>query len=302
VNVVELSHVSKSFGDLRAVDDVSFSVAPGEIFGLLGPNGAGKTTTLRMILDIFKPDSGQIAVFGGPITEAKKERIGYLPEERGLYKEVRLETVLVYLATLKGMDPAAARRRTMDFLERLDLLEHRHKKVGELSRGMQQKAQIIATLVHDPDLIIVDEPFAGLDPVNTRLVKAILQELRDQGKTVMMSTHQMHQVEALCDRIILINRGQVVLDGRVDEVKRRFAGNAVIVAGRGDFASLPGVLRAERQDSVWTLTLAPGTTPQAVMRLLAERDDLLVERFEVALPSLDDIFVTVVAGEQGTGG
>ena len=181
MNSVEISHIVKTFGSLRAVDDVSFAVDKGEIFGLLGPNGAGKTTAIRVILDIFKPDSGEVVVLGGPMTEAKKDRIGYMPEDRGLYQDINLERCLTYLASLKGMDPADARRQIGEYLERFDLAAHKHKKVKELSKGMQQKAQLITTLVHRPDLLIVDEPFSGLDPVNTQMVKDLLDEQRPPG-------------------------------------------------------------------------------------------------------------------------
>jgi ABC-2 type transport system ATP-binding protein len=294
--LIEVSNLAKSFGNTQAVKDVSFSVEPGEIFGLLGPNGAGKTTTIRMLLDIFKPDSGEIRVFGGGLDVAHKRRIGYLPEERGLYKDQKLESTLIYLATLKGLDQRVARQRLGGWLERLDLAEHRQKKVQELSRGMQQKAQIIATLLHEPDLIVIDEPFSGLDPVNTRLVKQIFEEQRKAGRAIIMSTHQMYQVEALCNRIVLINEGRTVLYGPVHKIKRNFSGNAIILDGQGDFNDIPGVLEARRHNGTWQMALEIGTDPQAVFRTLAGRPDVRIDRFELAEPSLDDIFVTVVSG------
>lgn len=297
---VEVSHVRKYFGDVKAVQDVSFEVYPGEIFGLLGPNGAGKTTTIRMILDIFHPDGGEVSVFGGKLDEAKKNRIGYMPEERGLYKDLKLEPTLVFLATLKGIDEATARVRAAEWLRRFALYDYRQKKVQNLSKGMQQKAQIIATLLHDPALLIIDEPFSGLDPVNTRLVKDIIEELRQQGKTIIMSTHQMHQVEALCNRIVLINQGRDVLYGEVDAIKRDFAGNALTIEGQGDFTGLPGVLEARRHNGTWNLTLDVGVSAQNVLREIVRRDGVKLERFEIAEPSLEDIFVTVVqrAGDE----
>ena len=294
MHTVEVSHLAKRFGDTQAVADVSFAVEPGEIFGLLGPNGAGKTTTIRMMLDIFRPDTGTVSVFSGKLDLAKKRRIGYMPEDRGLYKDLKLEPTLIYLATLKGLDAKTARSRLDEWLERFDLADHRQKKVQELSSGMQQKAQIITTLLHDPDLIVADEPFAALDPVNTRLVKQILEEQRQAGKSILMSTHQMHQVEALCDRIVLIDEGRTVLYGAVDEIKQSFAGNAVVIEGQGDFSHIPGVLETRRHNSAWHLALKVGTDPQAVFRTLAARDNVKVERFELAEPSLDDIFVNVV--------
>lgn len=294
MSTIDVSRVYKSFGRVRAVDDVSFAVEPGEIFGLLGPNGAGKTTTIRMMLDIYKPDSGAIRVFGGSLDLAKKQRIGYLPEERGLYKDQPLEPTLLYLATLKGVDDKTARRRLHDWLERLELADHRKKKVQELSKGMQQKAQLIATLLHHPDLIVIDEPFSGLDPVNTRLVKDILAEQRAAGKAIIMSTHQMQLVEELCNRIVLIHAGRAVLYGPVNEIKRSFAGNAVRVEGQGDFSQLPGVLETRHTNGAWHMALQVGVDPQAVLRALAARPNVKIERFELAEPSLDDIFINVV--------
>jgi ABC-2 type transport system ATP-binding protein len=217
---VEVSQLVKSFGATRAVDDVSFAVEQGEIFGLLGPNGAGKTTTIRLMLDIFKPDHGTVSILNGSMTEAKKERIGYMPEERGLYQDMQLERCLIYLAGLKGIPAAEARQRVAGYLERFDLAQHRKKKVKELSRGMQQKSQIINTVLHRPELLIVDEPFSGLDPVNTKLVKDLMDDLRRDGTTIVMSTHMMHQVEELCDRIVLINRGRNVLYGPLNQIRR----------------------------------------------------------------------------------
>lgn len=294
MHAIQVSRISKRFGETQAVADVSFAVEPGEIFGLLGPNGAGKTTTIRMMLDIFKPDTGIVRILGGELDVARKRRIGYLPEERGLYKDQKLEPTLVYLATLKGLDEKTARRRLAGWLERLDLAQHRQKKVQELSKGMQQKAQIIATLLHDPELIVVDEPFAGLDPVNTRLVKEVFEEQRQAGKSILMSTHQMYQVEALCNRIVLIDDGRAVLYGAVDEIKRNFAGNAVVIQGQGDFTHIPGVLETRQHNGAWQMALEIGADPQAVFRTLAAREDVKIERFELAEPSLDDIFINVV--------
>ena len=295
MSTVVVTNLAKRFGETKAVVDVSFAVDPGEIFGLLGPNGAGKTTTIRMMLDIFRPDAGTVSVFGGALDMDKKRRVGYMPEDRGLYKDQKLEPTLVYLASLKGMDEKVARSRLQGWLERFDLAEHRDKKVQELSRGMQQKAQIIATLLHEPDLIVIDEPFSGLDPVSTRLIKQIFEEQRQAGKSILMSTHQMYQVEALCDRIVLIDEGRTVLYGSVHEVKRNFAGNAVAIEGQGDFDQIPGVLETRRENGTWHLALEVGTDPQAVFRALATRGDVRIERFELAEPSLDDIFVQVVS-------
>jgi len=300
-NAVSVQNISKHFGKVEAVRDVSFEVRPGEIFGMLGPNGAGKTTCIRIILDIFKANSGKVKVFGGEIDESKKNRIGYLPEERGLYKDMKLEPTLVYLATLKGINEKIARNHLDEWLKRLDLYDHRNKKIQDLSRGMQQKAQLIATLIHKPDLIIVDEPFSGLDPVNTRLVKEIILEQRDAGKTIIMSTHQMHQVEALCSRIVLIDDGDSVLYGKVDQIKRDFAGHAVAIQGQGNFSGLPGVLETRFENGGWHLTLEEDANPQDIFQSIAKLDGIKIESFEIAEPSLDDIFVTIVQDRKSHG-
>lgn len=301
---VELSHVKKSFGPVKAVVDVSFEVEKGEIMGLLGPNGAGKTTCIRCMLDIFRPDSGTISILGGPMTEAKKDRIGYMPEERGLYQDIPLERCLTYLATLKSVPAAEAKARMAEYLERFDLAEHKNKKIKELSKGMQQKAQIIATLLHEPELLIIDEPFSGLDPVNTQMVKELLLDMNRKGVTILMSTHQMHQVEELCDRIVLIDRGEVVLYGDLEDIRRRFAGHAVQVRtgicsdGRRltpeDYAKMvPGVERAEEHNSTIRLALSPQVSEQEVLRSLVSQG-VPLESFEIAVPTLDEIFIHVV--------
>ncbi len=244
---ISVHGLQKNFGTVQAVRDVSFDVLRGETFGLLGPNGAGKTTTIRMILDIFKPSQGTVSVLGGPMTDAKKDHIGYLPEERGLYKDATVENCVLYLAELKGVPRAEARVRAAAYFERLDLTAHKKKKVQDLSKGMQQKVQVITTLLHKPELIIIDEPFSGLDPLNTRLIQDLLIEQRNQGTTIVMSTHQMVQVEEMCDRLVLINAGVSVLYGAVDAIRRSYGSNAVRVvrgeAGRGDPAAYTGAAR-----------------------------------------------------------
>ena len=293
MNRVQVSHIAKSFGNTQAVRDVSFEVDKGEIFGLLGPNGAGKTTTLRVMLDIFKPDSGTVSVMGGPMSEEKKDLIGYMPEERGLYQDITLERCLVYLATLKGLSAGEARQRLQDYLERFDLLPHKNKKVKELSKGMQQKAQIIAAILHQPQLIIIDEPFTSLDPINTQLVKDLMRELHDQGVTIIMSTHQMHQVEELSDRILLIDEGENVLYGNLDAIRQEYAGNAVIVRSQDGIPALPNVQSMVQHNSATKLILTEGSTPQEVLSALVAHD-IVIEKFEIALPTLDEIFIQVV--------
>ena len=295
MHTIQVTHIAKSFGSTRAVVDVSFVVERGEIFGLLGPNGAGKTTTIRMMLDIFEPDRGTVSILGGPMTEEKKERIGYMPEERGLYQDVPLERCLLYLASLKGLPAAKARKRLGEYLERFDLTAHKSKCVKELSKGMQQKAQIINTILHQPELIIIDEPFAALDPINTQLVKDLMRELRKQGTTILMSTHQMHQVEELCDRILIIDEGRNVLYGELDRIRRDHSGHAVLVRVVGDLPEMAGVEAVTDHNGALKLTLSDETSPQDILQQLVNRT--VVEHFEIAVPTLDEIFIRTVSDE-----
>jgi ABC-2 type transport system ATP-binding protein len=298
---IQVEQISKQFGSFKAVDDLTFDVFQGEIFAMLGPNGAGKSTTMRMILDILKPDSGRIAVLGAPMSEATKNRIGYLPEERGLYRNVRVQEMMEYLATLKGMSRADARQRSQAMLERLELSAYAKKKVSELSKGMQQKIQFAVTVLHEPDLIIIDEPFSGLDPVNSLVLKDLLLGFKARGGTIVMSTHQMNQVEEMCDRLLMISKGQQRLYGPVESIRKQYALHAIIVEGEGDWSRLPGVTRVEttqngRKSS--TLHLADGATPDQVLAAIAQSPAMRIERFELAVPSLNDIFIQVVEGGQ----
>jgi ABC-2 type transport system ATP-binding protein len=249
-----------------------------------------------MILDIFKPDHGTIRVLGGNMTPAKLDQIGYLPEERGLYKNTRVEDCVLYLAELKGMKRNHAKARMAQFFDQLDLTEHRRKKVSELSKGMQQKVQVITTLIHQPSIIIIDEPFSGLDPVNTRLVQDVLIAERRRGTTIMMSTHQMYQVEEMCDRLVLINKGDSVLYGEVNEVRRRYASNAVRMVAKGQLPLPDGVTITERKGNTYTLQLAPHLSPQVLLQTLAATPNIQIELYELAIPTMDDIFVRVVSG------
>ena len=300
MNIVEIEQVSKKFGQTQAVQNVSLHVAAGEIFGLLGPNGAGKTTTIRLMLDILQPDNGRIAVFGGPMNESKKDRIGYLPEERGLYSDQKLLDVILYLAALKGMNRHQAKKQAERYLKQLDLWEHRDKKLAMLSRGMHQKAQFIVTVIHDPDLLIVDEPFSGLDPVNTGLIRQMLLDFKAGGKAIIMSTHQMHQVEAMCDRIALVYKGEVVLQGPVLTVRRQFAGNSVLVSGHGPFEQIPLLAEAQLSKNGWRVTLPDGVSPQMLLRQITDHEGLMVEHFSQVMPSLEEIFIKVVGDGDNT--
>lgn len=295
--MIEVENVVKHYAHVKAVDGVSFTVTQGEIFGLLGPNGAGKTTTIRMMMDILKPDSGAIKLLGQPVTEASKAHIGYLPEERGLYKNFRLLECLTYLATLKGMPRKEAGRRASVLLEQAGLEEYARRKIKELSKGMAQKAQFLAAIVHNPDLLIMDEPFQGLDPVNTDLLKRILLEEQKQGKTVILSTHDMNQVEELCQRILLINHGKAVLYGSLAEIKGRYAEHAVVLECDGLPAGLSGIQRVEQHNHTYELVLEQEASPQAILRQLVAAN-VTVHRFEVATPPLEEIFISVVEGTQ----
>ncbi|MDH7486939.1 MAG: ATP-binding cassette domain-containing protein [Anaerolineae bacterium] len=290
---IETHALTKDFNGLRAVDGLDLEVRQGEIFGFLGPNGAGKTTTIRMLMDIIKPDSGRIEILGQPLQPSTLDRIGYLPEERGLYRKIKTVDCLTYLAVLKGMERRTARERALALLERVDLAEFADKKVETLSRGMQQKAQFVATLVHDPELLILDEPFQGLDPLNTELLKEMVRELHGQGKTIIFSTHQMNQVEELCDRILLIDHGQTVLYGPLREIQARYAPHAVRFRGQALPTDLPGTQRLERQEEGFVAYLAEGVTPSLFLRQLVERG-AEITHFEVVTPPLEEIFIEVV--------
>lgn len=289
--VLEVRNLVKRYDGFTAVDDLTFAVHRGEIFGLLGPNGAGKTTTIRAIMDIFKPDEGTITVLGLP-PGAARTRVGYLPEERGLYRDLKVLEVLEYLAELKGMDRSVARERARQWLERVDLDEWATRKVKDLSRGMQQKLQFVASVVHNPELLILDEPFQGLDPVNVDLLKRLIRDLQAEGKTILLSAHQMNLVEVLCDRIVLIHRGRAVLYGPLTEIKRQYAAQTVRLRGPEALEGLPGVTRVERQEGDWVLTL-DRTTPQDLLRHLVERG-VPIAAFEVGTMPLEEIFIAVV--------
>ena len=293
---VVLDHITKRFGEFTAVSNLSIAVHAGKIFGLLGPNGAGKTTTIRMIVNITAPDSGRIELFGQQITPALQDRIGYLPEERGLYKKMKVGDQLRFFAELKSVTAREADRRVDRWLERLKLTEWKGKKATELSKGMQQKIQFITAVIHEPDLVILDEPFSGLDPVNVDLLKEIILELKSAGKTIIFSTHQMEVAEKICDDICLINRSQKVLEGSIREVKRGFSRNAValrLVGGATVLENRALISNVERHSDGVEVLLAQGANPQALLKeLLAE--GATVERFEMIEPSLHDIFVEKV--------
>ena len=293
---VEVNHIAKSFADKVAVDNLSFSVAQDEMFGLIGPNGAGKTTTIRMMMDILRPDSGEVTILGEKLKEATKNRLGYLPEERGLYRKLKVLDSIVYLASLKGMNGHSATEKADELLNQTGMSASKGKKIEELSRGMGQIIQFIVTIIHDPQLLVLDEPFAGLDPVNTELLKGMLADLRNQGKAIILSTHQMNQVEELCDRILMINNGQAILYGDLSEIKARYRGNSVLLDFEGELGEITGATNRRIHKGYIELMLDDKTTPQQVLADLMGRG-MVINRFEVATPSLNEIFLKEVGKE-----
>ena len=292
-----LRQVTKTFDGVTAVDGLDLDIAAGEVYGLLGPNGAGKTTTIRTILGIYGPDSGTID-YGNGGTGLSKDRIGYLPEERGLYPKMRVLDLLVFLGEIKSLTRSEAAGRAGEWLERMGLSEWSNRRVDQLSKGMQQKLQFIATVIHDPDLLILDEPFSGLDPINVAVLKEIMQTLTSEGKILIFSTHQMEDAEALCDRICLINRGRRILEGTVPELKSQYTRNRLRIAfeGRDDFLKDTNLVRhAEHRGNHVEVELQTGADPGDLLRqaLSAAR----IHRFEVSEPSLRDIFLMAVGGE-----
>jgi len=294
--IIQVQNLVKRYGDVVAVDHLSFEVERGEIFGLLGPNGAGKTTTIRVIMDILKPDAGSVTVLGQSPGQMKGH-VGYLPEERGLYRNLKVLDTLVYLAELKGVSRPAAQERATALLERIQLRKWATRKVRDLSQGMQQRLQFAASLIHDPEVIFLDEPFQGLDPVNAERIKDFITDLYREGKTIVLSTHQMNRVEALCNRILLINRGRAVLYGHLAEIKREYAPHAVRVRAPQLPPDVSGVVEVAQDNGAFNLTLAEGADPQDVLRALLDRG-VEVLAFEVAPVPLEEIFVATVSGEE----
>jgi ABC-2 type transport system ATP-binding protein len=295
--VVELAGVTKAYENKVAVRNLSLSIDGGQMFGLLGPNGAGKTSSIRMMMGITLPDSGQVNLFGAPFERKSLERVGYLPEERGLYKKMKVLEQLVFFGSLHGLTAEDARKRATDWARRLEIDEALGKKTEELSKGMQQKIQFIGSLLHDPGLIVMDEPFSGLDPVNAKLLEQTLLELKDQGKAILFSTHRMDQVEKLCDAICLIHNGEAVLSGRVREIKSRYERNHVIVEfeGRGDFLRSAEIAEAKNFSGHAEIRLKPHGNAQ---KLLQEASAMAtIYRFELVEPSLEEIFIWTVGGK-----
>lgn len=295
-SIVEFSNVTKQFGDNRAVDNVSFQVRKGRIFGLLGPNGAGKTTSIRMLTYILKPDSGSIRMYGREVGPETQKRLGYLPEERGLYKKMKVGEQLVYLCRLKGLPKEKARERIRYWLERFEAYDWIGQEVGELSKGMQQKIQFVATIAHDPDCLIFDEPFSGLDPINSEMLKDAILELRDAGKSIFFATHRMEQVEQLCDDIALFNKGQLILQGDLAEIRSSYGHNSIRLRFSGDsrfLNDLDNVRINNRSTNYAELRLLDGADDQLILRV-AQRH-VRIQAFELVQPSIQEIFIDSVS-------
>ena len=293
---LELRGVTKFYGSFKAVDDLSFSLQPGSICGFLGPNGAGKTTTIRMILEIIKPSSGSITVLGSPSALQVRQRLGYLPEEKGLYKKMKVGEQLRFFAELKDLRGQEADKRVDAWLKKLELSAWKDKRVKELSKGMQQKVQFITAVIHDPDLVILDEPFSGLDPVNVDLMKQTILDQKAAGKTIILSTHQMEIAEKLCEDVCMINRARKVLDGRLREIRRSFSRNAVALQFEGGDGLLNDsslIANVRQHEEEFEVLMAPGASPQALLKRLVD-SGAVVTKFELVEPTLHDIFIEKV--------
>ncbi len=298
MDAVAIDRVTKRFDSVVAVQDLSLRVEQGAVFGLLGPNGAGKTTSLRMIMNILSPDEGTVQVMGQPASERTQDLIGYLPEERGLYRRMKVREALIFLAAIKGLSEAEAGRRVGEWLERLELAAWAEKKINDLSKGMQQKAQFIGAVVHRPALLILDEPFAGLDPVNAAIIKDIMLELREKGSTIILSTHRMEQVEMMCDAICLVNHGRSVLAGDLRAIKKSYGKNTLRMEYEGDdkFLERPELVeKVNRFGAVVEAKLRMGADPQEILKD-AVAAGVRLTRFELVEPPLNDIFIEKVSG------
>jgi ABC-2 type transport system ATP-binding protein len=295
MNALVIENINKRFGEFYAVKNLSIKIPEGTIYSLLGPNGAGKTTTIRMVMNIIIPDEGSIQVLNEKMDDRMKSRVGYLPEDRGLYPKMRVGELLLFLAELKGIQGQEARNRIDDWLKRFDLSSWKQKKVEELSRGMQQKIQFIATVIHRPDLIILDEPFSGLDPVNTKLFKDIMLEMKNEGKTIIFSTHRMEQIEMISDNICLINKAEMVLEGNLTQIKKRYGKNTVVLDYDGDASfieALPGVEKIDDYGKFMEIKMKERSDPQELLE--KSMGKIRINKFEVREPSLNAIFIDKV--------
>ncbi|MEM7365427.1 MAG: ATP-binding cassette domain-containing protein [Pseudomonadota bacterium] len=307
--VLELTDVHKTYGDFQAVTEMSFAIPSGSVYGLLGPNGAGKTTTIRMILDIIRPSSGTISIFGAPSALQVRDRLGYLPEEKGLYKKMTASSIIAYFATLKGLGKKRARRRAYELLERYGLKDFADEKTEALSKGMGQKVQVLASIAHEPDLVILDEPFSGLDPVNQQVMEEVISDMSEQGRTVIFSTHVMQHAERICDRILLVAKGRKVFDGTVDEAKQTMPQRVRIETDDSidmltalesvkavNATDSEGIQLSEAVGPYWELQLQDAADPSQILQCAFE-NRIELRRFDYAPPSLHDVFVSLVGDD-----
>ncbi len=290
---LEVQHLSKSFDSLKAVDDVSFSVPEGSVFGLIGRNGAGKTTTIRMMMSIYLPDSGEVILRGSKIGQEFKDKVGYLPEERGLYKKMKVMETLLYFAELKGKTGKDIQAKANDYLDRFELSDRKNSKLEDLSKGNQQKVQFITTILHDPEFIILDEPFSGLDPINTNLLKEIILELKAKGKVIIFSTHLMDFAERMCDHIAMIDEGKIILHGNLEEIKKTFGQKNVTISHAGDITfvkSYPFIEKFESFGNVTSIRVKQPSQIQELLKLLVQKE-IIIKKFDAEDISLHQIFV-----------
>ncbi len=301
MNALEVKNLTKTFEKVTAVDNASFAVPEGSVFGLIGRNGAGKTTTLRMIMNIYQPDSGEIVFRGKKVGQDFKDSVGYLPEERGLYKKMKIIDILLFLSELKGKRGKEVEKKANDYLERFELTDRKNSKVEDLSKGNQQKVQFIATILHDPEFLIFDEPFAGLDPINTNLLRQIILEMKGEGKVIIFSTHLMDFAERMCDNIAMIDQGKIILNGELDEIKKKFANRNVSINYEGDISFLKGNPIIEHIDDFGNTTGIKVRKPehtQELLRLLVEHN-VVIKKFNADEISLHEIFVSLAGKEAG---
>lgn len=299
MHALEVRNLSKSFGDLKAVDNVSFYVPQGSVFGLIGRNGAGKTTTIRMMMNIYMPDSGEVFLQGNKVGREFQDRVGYLPEERGLYKKMKVLDTLLYFAELKGKSGKAVEKKALEYLRKFQLEDRKNSKIEDLSKGNQQKIQFLSTILHDPDFIILDEPFSGLDPINTNLLKEIILDLKKRGKVIIFSTHLMEFAEKMCDHIAMIDKGRIILNGSLQEIKARYAQKNVSITYEGDISFLEGnpiVEKIEDFGNTTGIRLTDAAHTQQLLNLLVN-NNISLKKFDANEISLHEIFVELAGGE-----
>jgi ABC-2 type transport system ATP-binding protein len=300
MNALEVKNLSKSFGSINAVDNISFSVPEGSVFGLIGRNGAGKTTTMRMMMNIYLPDKGEVKLQGAKIGQEFKDRVGYLPEERGLYKKMKVLETITFFAELKGKKGKLIEKKAMEYLEKFELAERRNSKLEDLSKGNQQKIQFISTIIHDPDFIILDEPFAGLDPINTNLLKEIIMDFKNREKVIIFSTHLMDFAEKMCDHLAMIDKGKIILDGALNEIKAKYGQKNVSINYDGDISFLKGhpiIEKLEDYGNITSIRVKDPEQTQELLKLLVDKK-VKIKKFDANEISLQEIFIELAGRDE----